>query len=275
MMSKRSPLIVIFLLLSLGCAAAQPAEIIELRNRTADEMIPVIRPLLKPGDALTGTDYQLIIRTDSQNLASIRNFIARLDKAPAQLLISVKNTGQSGRIGNTVNIGGTLGNGNRRIIINNSGELESIHIQAGRAESTDKRQQSPQIRVTEGRPALIYTGVSIPVKTRQQLRQGNHILEQERIEYRNVESGLYVTARLTQENEVILEIEPQRQSLGTSGSVNTFGLSTTLRGRLGEWIPLGGVTENRTTHSNRPGGAGSTRVESGDNVMIKVEKIEN
>lgn len=274
MMSEQRPLIAVLLLLFSMSALAQPAEIINLRNRPADEITPVIRPFLKPGDALTGTDYQLIIRTDPQNLAAIKDFVAKLDKAPAQLLVSVKNTGQVNSADSGVNVGGTIGNDGRRIIINDSGGSENIYIEAGRSETAGNRQQNPQIRVTEGRPALIYTGISVPVKSQQRLRQGNRVIEQQRVEYRNVQSGLYVTARLNG-NEVALDIEPQQQSLGEAGVINTFSLSTTLRGKLGEWMPLGEVTESSITQSSRLGGATSNRAESRNNVMIKVEKIKD
>lgn len=275
MILKQCPLIsALFLLLSLN-TAAQPVEIINLRHRPADEVIPVIRPFLKPGDALTGTDYQLIIRTDLENLTTIRNFIARLDKAPAQLLISVKNSGQLNSVDSKMDIGGTISSDSRRIVINDSGTSENIHVEASRNETSGSRRQTPQIRVTEGRPGLIYTGISVPLKTRQQLRQGNRIIEQERVEYRNVQSGLYVTARLNQDNEVILDIKPQQQSLGESGAINTFNLSTTVRGKLGEWIPLGEVMENSVTSSTQLAGTTSTRIHNRNNVMLKVEKIED
>lgn len=275
---KQRPLIsalFLFLLLPLSTTTAQPVEIINLHHRPADEVIPVIRPFLKPGDALTGTDYQLIIRTDPENLTAIRDFIAKLDKAPTQLLISVKNSGQLNSVDSKMNIGGTVGSDSRRVVINDSGASENIHIEASRNETAGSRQQTPQIRVTEGRPALIYTGISVPLKTRQQLRQGNRIIEQERVEYRNVQSGLYVTARLNHDNEVILDIEPQQQSLGESGAINTFNLSTTIRGKLGEWIPLGEVMENSVTSSTQLAGTASTRTHNRNNVMLKVEKIQN
>ena len=38
-----------------------PLQIIDLKNRPADEIIPVIKPMLKPNDAITGTGYQLFL----------------------------------------------------------------------------------------------------------------------------------------------------------------------------------------------------------------------
>ena len=45
-----------------------PLQIIDLKNRPADEIIPVIRPMLKPNDAITGTGFQLFLRTDAKTL---------------------------------------------------------------------------------------------------------------------------------------------------------------------------------------------------------------
>jgi len=70
--------LLLFLLASLLCATNyaladqnDPLQIIDLKNRPADEIIPVIKPLLKPNDAITGTGFQLFIRTDANTLEEV------------------------------------------------------------------------------------------------------------------------------------------------------------------------------------------------------------
>src|SRR5258706_4913441 len=76
-------------------------EVISLRHRTADQVIPVVRPLLEPGGALSGQYNQLIVRTSPGNLAQIRAVLDAIDQPARRLTISVRfdNTQQLARSG--------------------------------------------------------------------------------------------------------------------------------------------------------------------------------
>lgn len=264
-------LLMVILVSAMTASIAQPLTVIELRNRDAGEVIPTLRPFIKPGDVLSGDGYQLFIRTDPQTLADIRQFIAALDKTPAQLLISVRNAGELDSMQTSANIRGAIEHNGNRVIIND-GRDNRLDIRAGQNETTGTQRQIPQIRATEGRPALIYAGISVPVSTMQRERQGNRVIERTSTEYRNVTSGFYVTAKLN-DDEVILTVEPQIQSRGEAGAINTYALATMIRGRLGEWLPLGGIAESENSRSTYIGGVNKTRTQHHNETMIKVEKL--
>ena len=87
------------LLVGLACAGAGAASaaddeirVLPLKHRTAEEVIPLLRPLLAPGDALTGTDYRLIVRTSDKNLKEIERVLAQIDAARRTLRITVRQT---------------------------------------------------------------------------------------------------------------------------------------------------------------------------------------
>ena len=65
-----------------------PLQIIDLNNRPAEEMISIIKPMLKPIDAITGTGFQLFIRTDAKTLEEVKRLLSVMDKAPKNLIIS-------------------------------------------------------------------------------------------------------------------------------------------------------------------------------------------
>jgi len=72
-----------------------------------------------------------------------------------------------------------------------------------------------------------------------------------------------------------LDIDPQRESFDEQrrGTVNVQRVSTTVSGRIGEWMDLGGISEER---SNDSSGILSTRsVRSSDRrgVQVKVELL--
>ena len=70
-------------------ASGGQVAVIELKNRPADELIPVISPFLGPGDTLSGQDNLLFLSTTPENLARIQSIIAHLDQALQQLAITV------------------------------------------------------------------------------------------------------------------------------------------------------------------------------------------
>src|SRR5215204_655883 len=76
----------------LTTALADEARIVQLKHRSAAEVIPLIQPLIGPNDALTGTDYRLIIRTSEKNFTEIQKLLAQLDTARRQLRVAVKQT---------------------------------------------------------------------------------------------------------------------------------------------------------------------------------------
>ena len=70
----------------LGAAVAQDLQIIELRYRLADEVLPTLLPLVEPGGVLTGTDATLFLKASPGNVEQIRQAVALLDREPRQLL---------------------------------------------------------------------------------------------------------------------------------------------------------------------------------------------
>ena len=99
-------------------AQAQELQIIELQYRLADEVIPILQPLLEPGGVLTGTDDMLFVRTSPANFAQIQQALAVIDRKPRQLAISVgqgtvSTEGRSAASGSVV-----VGDGDVRVGVN-------------------------------------------------------------------------------------------------------------------------------------------------------------
>ena len=55
----------------------------------AEELIPILQPLVEPGGVITGTGDTLFVRTSAANLGQLREALATLDRAPRQLFITV------------------------------------------------------------------------------------------------------------------------------------------------------------------------------------------
>jgi type II secretory pathway component GspD/PulD (secretin) len=96
----------VLLLLATTALAQGTLEVIPLKHRTAEQVIPVLRPLLEPGGALTGQYSQLIVRTSPENLAQLRAALEAIDTPIRKLLISVRfdDVSASSRLGSGVRI---------------------------------------------------------------------------------------------------------------------------------------------------------------------------
>lgn len=76
--------------------AAEPElRVIALKHRLADEVLPVVRPLLAPGESVNGMDSRLIVRASSRTFAQIEQVLAEIDTARRNLRIQVRHAGES------------------------------------------------------------------------------------------------------------------------------------------------------------------------------------
>src|SRR5437016_12711706 len=69
--------------------AQQALEIIPLRHRTVDQVLPALQPLVEPGGALTGQSGQLIVRTSPANLVEIKRALEAIDRPPRRRPLTV------------------------------------------------------------------------------------------------------------------------------------------------------------------------------------------
>jgi len=81
-----------------GAQADYPIEVIELKARTLDEVLPVVRPLVSGDAAVTGMGNNLIIKASPAQVEAVRKVLAEIDRPPKRLLITVSDQGEgSGR----------------------------------------------------------------------------------------------------------------------------------------------------------------------------------
>lgn len=229
-MSRLAQLIVVLVagLVLAHAALAQALEIIDLRHRFADEVIPAIQPLVEPGGVLTGSDNKLFLRASPANVAQIRQAIAAIDRARRQLRITV-GQGTSGS-SNAAGIRGEVVGGNAA-------------IEAGAGSRQANVRNVSSVQTLEGNETLISVGTSVPITTRSVTSNRGGGQVRQSTEFRDVSTGFYATPRVSGDR-VILEISPrqQRQRSARGGVVETSGATTTVSGRLGDWIELGAVS---------------------------------
>lgn len=256
---------------------AESLEAIPLHHRPAEEMIPLVQPLLPPGAAVTGTGDVLLVRGDAATVAEVRRALATLDRAPLQLLITVGQTTGSSRQSGDVRASGTIGSGDVQVGVNRPpAGAAGADVTARSTSTRDDIRSVSTVRALEGREVYVATGESRPVTTTTTVGGPWHgPVVSQTTDYRDAQTGFYATPRVTGDR-VTLEIAPTQQQF-TGGTrqptVATQSVQTTVSGLLGEWIEMGGVSETREGTTGGLGTWGTRSDLTGYSAWVKVERI--
>jgi hypothetical protein len=217
----------VLLLAATRALAAPSLEVIELRSRSAEEMIPLIHPLADPGTTLTGKGYQLIIKAEPAQMIELQRLVRQLDTPLRNLLITVRQITREEARQSEVGASGRIGSG--------QGAQVDLRLRAG--DDAYARDGSYRVRTIEGREAFVRVGQRVPYP-------GRYDPYGQGVDYHLVSSGFYVTPHLRGDG-VELEISPRQDRLlpGHRGTVETQSVNTVVHGALGEWIDIGSAAQ--------------------------------
>jgi len=267
---------IVALALCLGSAALAQGmlEIIPLRHRTLEQVLPALRPLLEPGGVLSGTSNQLIVRTSPRNLAEIRTALEAIDTPLRRLLILVRfdDVGQADQ--RRLEASGTLRSGD--VMISNRpvpAERSGVDVRVFDSRFASGERVDQRIQVLEGGRALIATGQARPLRQRQIVQTPGGPAISETIVMRDIATGFAVVPRVAGAN-VFLDIEPQREMPGAlPGSVQGRRAATTVRAPLGEWFEIGGTSEASARDDRGLFSSGAQRATESRRIWVKVEEL--
>ncbi len=275
--------------LILACMAAGHAqqnvlEVIQLKYRNADQIIPMLKPLLAPGGTISGMQNRVIVRTTPENLAELRKVLGMVDHAPRRLLISVRQDSAGSGSLDEAEISGSIGNDRARATVPGTGSQQGgtaqirrgddeVRARVQRSQSSSSNLSVQTVQVLEGNEAFINVGQSVAIQSGSGTvaQPGAQVSTQ----YRDVGSGFRVRPRLSGD-QVTLEISTQRDSVAdpNAQTFNVQRVDTVVSGRLGEWMELGGVIQSST---QRDSGTVSRRSNAGSDdrrVFLKVDEMK-
>lgn len=260
------------LLLSLCLPVQAATEVIPLNYRMADEVLGVVQTLLGNEGRVSAYGNQLIVHAEPRKIEEVRELLQQLDSRPRRLLITLESTNDDLRNDTGYRVDGTLTAGDAEVRIGR-GEVHGRDQVRIIRRSTDSRGGgTQQIQATEGYPALIQIGQSIPLTT---TSSGPYGQVHHSTQYQNVMRGFYVTATLTGE-QVHLNISSQNDRLSQNhpGAIDVQAADTRVSGRLGEWISLGGVSEHSSSSNSDLLRRHSTQGRSSTSLRLKVEALD-
>lgn len=204
-----------FCLLAPLAATGDEIAVIPLRHRAVEQVVPILQPLIDPGGALSGMGDSLIVRSSPENIEQLRQVLSAIDTAPRTLMISVRQ-------------------GNRA-----AANLRG----AGVDDRMDREHDAvlQRVKTLEGNPAHIAIGQSLPVPSGYTAVTPGGVVIQNTVTMQDYATGFTVLPRLSGDQVTLEIVTAKDRAIGYSGAAQTQGMATTVSGRLGEWIDLGGV----------------------------------
>ena len=176
-----------------GAALAQQAlEIIPLRHRTVEQVLPVLQPLVEPGGTLSGSRGQLFLRASPANVAEIKRALDAVDRPSRRLEILVRFDDAQERSRRALGASGTISSSGSHV------DITAADSRRSAGERVDQR-----LQVLEGGRAFIVSGQDLPsgFEVVPRLAGGNVILEIYQ-QHRTQAASTTLTARLGEWTEL-------------------------------------------------------------------------
>jgi len=252
-----------------------PLEIINLNSRRAEEIIPIIKPVLKPNDSITGTGIQIFLRTDANTLVEVKRLLNVVDKAPQNLIITVSNnintSSKSTELDVSVNY--EIGEDGRVVVGEQAPRKEGLRAHANKDENTQKNDFRHTIRVLDGNSAYIASGEVRPYEHTIIYGSDDGLSTYSEIDEQDVSSGFYVTPRLTGDNQVSLRIQPHYRHIkdNYSESINTQEADTVITANLDQWVQIAVINEDANLKNTQILSVARENSHKESTIYIKVE----
>ncbi|MBM7061778.1 secretin [Pseudomonas sp. UL073] len=269
-MTLRALITAALLLLSQSLLAA--TEVIQLNYRTADDILPVAQSMLGYDGRVSAYGNQLVVNASPEKIQELRELLQQLDTQPRRLLISVDTSDSNHMNEQGYRVDGSASAGNIEIH-SGRGEVNGRdQVRVIRRSTSSRDGGTQQVQATEGYPALIQVGQSVPLTTTSVGPYGGVYND---TQYRDVTRGFYVTARVSGENvQVTIDTNNDRLSRSQSGAVDVQGTSTRVSGRLGEWLTIGGASQSNQSSQGGFLQQYSTRGSDDTTIRLKVDALD-
>ena len=233
------------LMMLLSLSALADTQVITLQNRTSADLLPVAQNFIGKDGNVTVYGNQLIVEAPAQKIQGLEDLLSQLDTPARRLLITVDTSDSN---------------------LPDSNSNTRVYSTASRDGGVQ------QIQATEGVPALIQTGQSIPQTSTQTDAYGRLSAQ---TAYRNVTKGFYITASVTGETvHLAISTNRDRMSQEQPDVVNVQSTDTQVSGPLGQWITVAGISGQ-----NQAGQQGQTLTYSTQNrddmtLRVKVDALD-
>jgi len=274
------------LVLLVSAVQADSISTIQLQHRPAEDVIPIIEPMLGADDGISGQGFKIFLRSSPETLARVREMVEDLD-IPAKILqVSVfqGSARDLGELGISADV--QIERGDASVDVGNGRDNDveaggsvtystsdgSVSLNGISTQKSLRDNPIHQVRVAEGTEAYIETGERVPYfygAWKGRRGYGGSI------EYEDAMTGFYVLPRIRGDN-VILEVSPFKstQSNTRGDNIETQSAGTTVTGRIGEWLLVGGITEQVEQAQSTTGTTIATQSRDDTGIWVKADLVQ-
>lgn len=250
-------------------AATNELKTITLKHWFADDLLPLVQPLVGPGGTASGMNNLLIIRTTPERMAQIEQVVNELDVVRRNIRIEVSHDSSLQSSHRRISAGGRGRVGDTEVVIGDAGPRRGARVEIGQGESRISRQGSQFLTVMDGGDAFIEVGQSVPYTQQWVMFTQRYAQIQQTTEFQDITTGFAVSPRYIG-GEVEVEITPRIARLGRDGAIDFEALSTRVRVRPGEWFDLGGTMSGSDEVSRAILQSSSGATAESSSLMIRV-----
>jgi type II secretory pathway component GspD/PulD (secretin) len=263
-------ILVILLLSSFSAFAETEFKIITLQHRFANDLLPVITPMVGADGTATGMNNQLILRASPERMREIEEAVSQLDVARVNRKITVKTSNDIQNQHERIEASGTARVGN--VTISNDRHAKpntgSVDIQNSTRNISQNTNQF--INVVDGERAFIRVGQIVPFTQEWVTLSQRYIQIERTTNWREISTGFAVRPRSIG-NQVELEITPRIAKPNSQGFVDFESLTTIVHATPGSWVDIGGTMQTNDEISRKILGIQNSASQQNSSLMIKVE----
>lgn len=229
-------------LFSLNTLAATEFKIIDLQHHFAEDILPIIQPLVGIDGTATGMQNHLIIRASPEKMIEIEQIISTLDTERQNLRITVSHQNSLQTNDDNFSVSGRKRIGNTTIGTNRypRNAADGVELDIENNQSSIRKNGHQFINVLDGGSAFIRVGQSIPYTQEWMVLTQRYANIQRTTEFVDISTGFSVRPRSIG-TQIELQITPRIAQLNQNNYIDFEELSTVVRVNRGEWLDLSGI----------------------------------
>lgn len=224
-------------------AAADQFKMITLQYRFAQDVLPMIEPMVGPNGSARAIDNHLLISTSPDRLSQIEAVISQLDVARKNVRITISHASDIETSQGGVGVSGRGRIGDVEVTTQRDAR-EGVNIDLHDRNSVYSSTGSEFLTVVDGERAFIRVGQSVPYTQQWVTLTRRYINVQQTVEFQDITTGFAVRPKYIGD-QVELEITPRIARLNQGGVIDFEELSTVVIVSPGAWFDLGGNMQNR------------------------------
>jgi type II secretory pathway component GspD/PulD (secretin) len=263
-----------FSVVSLVINAETEFKIITLQHRFANDLLPIITPMVGAEGTATGMDNQLILRATPERMREIEATVAKLDAARVNRKITVKRDNNIQTQQERTEASGNVKVGKVTVANNRRTPPNSGRVDIERSNSNSNQNSNQFISVLDGERAFIRVGQIVPFTQEWVTITRRYVQIDRTTDWQEISTGFAVRPRTVGDpnNKLVeLEITPRISKFNSSGHIDFEDLKTTLRVTLGDWVDIGGTMQQNDEVSRKILGIQSVSSQQKSSLVVKVD----